>query len=72
MIWPLWRQPLHPPAVQALIEHPCLTPTDPRPAIQRTHWQALGIIGVYGAERQHIPGRNFAGVLAPIQVTATG
>jgi len=72
MIWPLWRQPLHPPAVQALIEHPRLTPPDPRPTIQRQDWQALGIIGVYGAERQHIPGRNFAGVLAPIPVTATG
>ena len=72
MIWPLWREPLPPPAVQALIEHPCLAPTDPRPTIQRTHWQALGIIGVYGAERQHIPGRNFAGVLGPIPVTGTG
>ena len=72
MLWPLWRQPLDAPAVQTLIEHPCLTPVDPMPAVRRTDWQVLGIIGVYGAERQRILGRNFAGVLAPIPVSATG
>lgn len=72
MLWPLWRQPLDKPAVQALIEHPCLTPLDPTPAIRNTEWNALGITGVYGAERQRIPGRNFAGVLAPIPVSILG
>jgi hypothetical protein len=72
MIWPLWRQPLTALAVQALIEHPCLIPADPAPAVRRTDWPALGIFGVYGAERQHIPGRKFPGVLAPIPVAATG
>jgi hypothetical protein len=69
MIWPLWRQQLDLPAVQALIEHPCLIPVDPTPAVCRTAWPALGIFGVYGAERQHIPRRKFPGVLAPIAVT---
>jgi hypothetical protein len=68
MIWPLWRQPLDQPAVQALLEHPCLTPIDPTPTIRRTAWETLGITGVYGAERQPIPRRKFPGVLAPIQV----
>ena len=72
MIWPLWRQQLDQPAVQALIEHPCLIPVDPAPAVRRTAWPALGIFGVYGAERQHIPRRKFPGVLAPIAVAATG
>jgi CRISPR-associated endonuclease/helicase Cas3 len=69
MIWPLWRQPLDRPAVQALLEHPCLTPIDPTPTIRSTEWEALGITGVYGAERQPIPRRKFPGVLAPIQVS---
>jgi hypothetical protein len=71
MIWPLWHQQLDRPAVQALIEHPCLIPADPAPTIHRTAWQALGIFAVCGAERQQIPGRKFPGVLAPIQVSAT-
>ena len=69
MIWPLWRQQLNLPAVQALIEHPCLEPAGSAPAVRRADWPALGIFGVYGAERQHIPRRKFPGVLAPIAVT---
>lgn len=72
MIWPLWRQQLDLAAVQSLIEHPCLTPVDPAPTVLRTDWRALGIFGVYGAERQRIPRRKFPGVLAPISVAATG
>jgi hypothetical protein len=72
MLWPLWRQPLDQPAIQALIEHPCLTPVDPIPTIRPTEWEALGIIGVYGAERQRIPRRKFPGVLAPIHVSIVG
>ena len=72
MIWPLWRQQLDLAAVQALIEHPCLMPVDPAPTVLRTDWPALGIFGVYGAERQRIPRRKFPGVLAPIAVAATG
>lgn len=72
MIWPLWRQPLDSLGVQALIEHPCLIPVDSTPAVRRTGWPVLGIFGVYGAERQRIPSRKFAGVLAPIAVSAIG
>jgi hypothetical protein len=72
MIWPLWRQQLDRPAVQALLDHPCLIPADPAPTVRRAAWPALGIFAVHGAERQQIPGRKFPGVLAPIQVLATG
>jgi len=70
MIWPLWYQQLDRPAVQALLEHPCLIPADPAPTVRRTAWPALGIFAVYGAERQQIPRRKFPGVLAPIRVSA--
>lgn len=72
MIWPLWHQPLDRPAVQALLEHPCLVPADPALTVHRTDWPALGIFAVQGAERQQVPGRKFPGVLAPLQVPATG
>jgi hypothetical protein len=72
MIWPLWRQRLDLAAVQALIEHPCLMPVDPVPTVLRKGWSALGIFGVYGAERQPIPRRKFPGVLAPVPVSAIG
>jgi hypothetical protein len=72
MIWPLWRQPLDSLGVQVLIEHPCLIPVDSTPTVRRKGWPLLRIFGVYGAERQHIPGRKFAGVLAPIAVSTIG
>ena len=68
MLWPLWEQPLDIAAVQTLIEHPCLVPVDSRPAVRNEAWRALGIFAVYGAERQRISGRTFAGVLAPCPV----
>ena len=72
MIWPLWHQALDIPAVQALIEHPCLIPVNPTPAVSNSNWDTLGIFGVYGAERQRLPDSSkFAGVLAPIPVTTT-
>lgn len=72
MIWPLWRRPLDRYAVQTLIEHPSLRliTVDSGVAVRRQDWHALGVFGVYGAERQRIPGRNFAGVLAPVHVQA--
>jgi hypothetical protein len=70
MIWPLWNRPLDLPAVRVIIEHPCLTPIDDRPTVRSGPWPALGVFAVYGAERQRITGRNFAGVLAscPVEV----
>ena len=72
MIWPLWHQQLDRPAVQTLIEHPCLIPAGPALTVRRAAWPALGIFAVCGAERQQITGRKFPGVLAPVQVPATG
>ena len=54
--------------VQVLIEHPSLAPAGPQLAVRRDTWPALGVFAVYGAERQKISGRNFAGVLAPCPV----
>jgi CRISPR-associated endonuclease/helicase Cas3 len=68
MIWPLWERPLDLAAIQTLIEHPCLAPAGQKLAIRNDGWSALGIFAVYGAERQRISGRNFAGVLAPCPV----
>jgi len=69
MIWPLWYEPLDLQAVKVLIEHPCLAPLN-GPAVRSDAWAALKIFAVYGAERQRIQGRNFAGVLAPCLVDA--
>ncbi len=71
MIWPLWEQPLDRSAITVLIEHPCLTPVGDGPAVSATKWPDLGIFAVYGAERQRIPNRKFAGVLAPRAVAVT-
>jgi len=70
MLWPLWRQPLGVHAVQGLIEHPSLVPqlSSSELTVSRSDWETLGIFAMYGAERQRIPGRNFAGVLAPVGV----
>jgi hypothetical protein len=68
MVWPLWEPPLDYFAVTVLIEHPTLVPIDSRPTVRYSAWSDLGILAVYGAERQRIPGRNFAGVLAPCPV----
>jgi hypothetical protein len=65
MVWPLWYEPLDLQAVKVMIEHPCLAPFGDRPAVRSAAWAALKIFAVYGAERQRILGRNFAGVLAP-------
>jgi hypothetical protein len=71
MIWPLWRQPLDLYGVQALIEHPALLPTvvDGRVRVAKRDLEPLGVFLVCAAERQRIQGRNFAGVLAPVEVT---
>lgn len=71
MIWPLWRNPLDQWAVQALVEHPVLRPrvTDDNFLVSKRNLEPLGVFLVCGAERQRIRGRNFAGVLAPVEVT---
>jgi hypothetical protein len=71
MLWPLWRHPLDPAAILALLSHPALRPADASPTLDTRSWPPLGIFSAYGAERQRIPGRTFEGVLAPIRVTTT-
>lgn len=65
MLWPLWDQPLDVDAIRVLIEHSCLIPVDDRPTLDGSAWPALGIFAAYAAERQELPRRKFAGVLAP-------
>jgi hypothetical protein len=67
MIWPLWDEPLDLAAIRVMIEHPSLRPLTGRdaPMVRSETWSALKVFAVHGAERQRIPGRNFAGVLAP-------
>lgn len=63
MIYPLWSDPLDASAVQALLTHPVLhraNPGSPPPAAR-----ALSIFRVEHASRRRLPGRTFAGVLAP-------
>jgi hypothetical protein len=68
MLWPLWRERLDTSAIRVLLEHSSLVPIDDKPTVARRDWQMLGIFTVCGAERQRVPGRKFAGVLAPCAV----
>jgi hypothetical protein len=68
MVYPLWSSPLDSPAVQAVLSHPALTgaePGTPPPAAT-----LLSIFWIGHAARRRIPGRNFAGVLAPVTTPA--
>lgn len=73
MLWPLWRHPRHIEATRILLEHPALTPTDDTGplTVSTTTWPELDTLAVYAADRQHISGRDTAGVLAPIPVHTT-
>ena len=68
MIWPLWRPELGVAAVQCLLEHPAFRLRDDRPSVSDLDWGPLDVFGVYGADRQTIPGANFDGVLAPVTI----
>jgi hypothetical protein len=64
MVYPLWSSPLDPAAVKAVLSHPVLAgaePGAPPPAAT-----LLSVFWIGHAGRRRIPGRNFAGVLAPI------
>jgi hypothetical protein len=71
MVWPLWRNPLSPAAVETLLQHPALRPQQ---AANNLHLNPaplteLGIFHVAAAERQPVEGRKFAGVLTPRPIT---
>lgn len=63
-VYPLWKAPLDRFAVTALLEHPLMQQCvrdEPPAAVS-----ALSIFTVRRAQRRRIPGRTFAGVLAPV------
>lgn len=64
LTYPLWSTPVGTDTVIALLDHPVLTGADPGvpPAAAR----ALSVFLVCAAARRRIPGRTFAGALAPI------
>jgi len=69
MVYPLWSAPLDPAAIQAILSHPVLR----RAAAGRPPEQAtlLSIFWIGHATRRRIPGRTFAGVLAPTEQPVT-
>jgi hypothetical protein len=65
MVYPLWSAPLDPAAVQAVLSHPVLQSAAPgRPPEQA---ELLSVFWIGHAARRRVPGRTFAGVLAPPQ-----
>lgn len=67
MRWPLWHNSLDLHAIKCLLDHPEL-----QAALRSstTDLTPLGVFAICSAERQRIPGRNFAGVLAPATLSA--
>jgi hypothetical protein len=63
MVYPLWSEPLDLSAVAALLQHAVLDGATPGAAPERA--RLLSVFLVCGAERRRLPGRTFAGVLAP-------
>lgn len=70
MVWPVWGRPLDVAAVVALLEYPW-RPSWKAPdgyVVSRATADAYDVFAMGGARRQRLEGRNFAGVLAPVQV----
>ena len=63
-VYPLWSASLDLDAVRTLLRHPVLDGAEPGRA--KPAAQVLTIFLVCAAARRRIPGRTFAGVLAPI------
>lgn len=63
-VYPVWEPALDLPAIAALLDHPlwreCVDGELPQAA------RAFGVFTVGRAQRRRIPGRTFAGVLAPL------
>jgi hypothetical protein len=64
MIYPLWSSPLDTAAVQAVLSHPVLANAEP--GVAPPDAAPLSVFWIAHAARRRIPGRNFAGVLAPV------
>lgn len=63
MVYPLWTAALDLAAVQALLSHPVLDRVEP--GAPPPSARALSVFWIGHATRRRIPGRTFAGVLAP-------
>jgi hypothetical protein len=63
LVYPLWSAPLDTDAVRAVLTHPVLLGAEPGPPPPEA--LTLSAFLVLHAERRRIPGRTFAGVLAP-------
>jgi hypothetical protein len=61
---PLWREPLGPAAVKALIEHPALDGDLGEPLDRKI--RLLGVFHVCRARRHQPPGSKSAGILTPV------
>lgn len=78
LVWPLWSEPLDPDAIATLLTHPDLALKSPddgdrgtetgRPRVDLERLRPLSVFAVGAAERRRISGRNFAGVLTPVQI----
>ncbi|WIN00061.1 type I-U CRISPR-associated helicase/endonuclease Cas3 [Actinoplanes oblitus] len=70
MTWPIWRHPLDLHAIQALLEHPALAPTDTNgtPTVSRSAWTPLGVFAAGSAVRQPTEGGKSAGTLTPHRI----
>lgn len=65
MVYPLWSTPLDPAATRAVLTHPVLRAAEPgRPPEKAT---LLSVFWIGHAARWRIPGRTFAGALAPTE-----
>jgi hypothetical protein len=63
LVCPLWSAPLDPAAVRAILCHPVLRGAKPgEPSVAA---RLLSVFWVAHAARRRLPGRTFAGVLAP-------
>lgn len=63
LIYPLWSEPLDVHALQALLRHPVLIGAAPGAPPRAA--KLLSIFHIVTAQRRRIPGRTFAGALAP-------
>lgn len=66
LVYPLWSAALDPAAVRALLSHPVLDRAEPGAPPHAA--QVLSVFWIGHAIRRRIPGRTFAGVLAPTTV----
>jgi hypothetical protein len=70
LVYPLWSHPLDTEAVRTVLTHPVLRRAEPGPPPPAA--LPLTVFLVQHAQRRRIPGRTFAGVLAPTRAPVRG